>query len=74
MALLDFDNGEMPARRDSNDLMFYDITTSDQSSDTVIFSETSRQQDERVRKNSPYGHLKTWRLIKIIVKSNDDVR
>jgi hypothetical protein len=36
--------------------------------------ETSKEQDERVRKNSPFGHLKTWKLIKIIVKSNDDVR
>jgi len=27
-----------------------------------------------VRKNSPYGGLKTWKLMKIIVKSNDDVR
>jgi hypothetical protein len=36
--------------------------------------ETSDEQDERVRKNCPFGHLKTWRLIKIIVKSNDDVR
>jgi len=24
--------------------------------------------------NSPFGHLKTWRLIRVIVKSNDDVR
>ena len=56
-------------------MMFYDNErSSERSGDTVIFSETSRQQDERVRKNSPYGHLKTWRLIKIIVKSNDDVR
>lgn len=39
-----------------------------------IFIETSKEQDERVRRNSPFGHLKTWKLIKIIVKSNDDVR
>ena len=40
----------------------------------TIFIETSKEQDERVRKNSPFGGLKTWRLIKLIVKSNDDVR
>lgn len=39
-----------------------------------IFLETSKEQDERVRLNSPYGALKSWKLIKIIVKSNDDVR
>ena len=27
-----------------------------------------------MRRNSPFGNLKTWKLIKIIVKSNDDVR
>ena len=40
----------------------------------TVFVETSKEQDERVRKNSPFGQLKTWRLVKIIVKSNDDVR
>ena len=35
----------------------------------TIFIETSKEQDERVRKNSPFGGLKTWRLIKLIVKS-----
>eukprot|EP00351_Strombidinopsis_sp_SopsisLIS2011_P006038 CAMPEP_0116879196 /NCGR_PEP_ID=MMETSP0463-20121206/10987_1 /TAXON_ID=181622 /ORGANISM="Strombidinopsis sp, Strain SopsisLIS2011" /LENGTH=127 /DNA_ID=CAMNT_0004528257 /DNA_START=2313 /DNA_END=2696 /DNA_ORIENTATION=- len=39
-----------------------------------IFMETSKEQDERVRRNSPFGNLKTWKLIKMIVKSNDDVR
>ena len=39
-----------------------------------IFLETSKEQDERVRKNSPFSNLKTWRLLKVIVKSNDDVR
>ena len=31
-------------------------------------------QAERIRKNSPYGHLKTWALIHVIVKSGDDLR
>ncbi len=39
-----------------------------------IFLETSIEQEARVRQNSPFGHLKTWRLIRVIVKSNDDVR
>lgn len=39
-----------------------------------VFLETSKEQDERVRRNSPYSNLKTWRLLKVIVKSNDDVR
>lgn len=39
-----------------------------------VFSQTCAQQEARVRKNSPYGHLLTWRLMRVIVKSNDDVR
>jgi phosphatidylinositol kinase/protein kinase (PI-3 family) len=56
-------------RRGSNDA-FYD----ERPKENTIFPEISREQDERVRKNSPFGSLKTWRLLKIIVKSNDDVR
>lgn len=40
----------------------------------TIFLETSREQDVRVKAASPYGSLKSWKLLKIIVKSNDDVR
>jgi len=54
---------------DNNDVDFYQ----DRSVNN-IFMETSKEQDERVRKNSPFGNLKTWRLLKMIVKSNDDVR
>jgi phosphatidylinositol kinase/protein kinase (PI-3 family) len=39
-----------------------------------IFLETSKEMDERIRANSPFKHLRTWRLMKVIVKSNDDVR
>ena len=46
----------------------------DERPNNTIFVETSKEQDERVRRNSPFGQLKTWRLIKVIVKSNDDVR
>lgn len=39
-----------------------------------IFLESSKEQDARVRANSPFRNLRTWKLMKIIVKSNDDVR
>ena len=39
-----------------------------------IFLETSKEQDVRVRANSPFKHLTTWSLMRVIVKSNDDVR
>jgi len=39
-----------------------------------VFPETSKEQEERIRRNSPYGGLLTWKLFRVIVKSNDDVR
>jgi hypothetical protein len=39
-----------------------------------VFAETSKEQEERIRKNSPYGGLLTWKVLRIIVKANDDVR
>ena len=41
---------------------------------TNVFLETSKEQEERIRSNSPFGGLRTWRLLKVIVKSNDDIR
>eukprot|EP00911_Craspedida_sp_UC1_P001890 UC1_evm1s1451 len=32
------------------------------------------QKVSRIRRHSPYGHLPTWRLIPVIIKSGDDLR
>ena len=42
--------------------------------ENFLYSETSDQQEERIRKNSKYGELKSWRLFRIIIKSGDDLR
>lgn len=39
-----------------------------------LFSETHEQQSERLRGQSIFGSLKTWKILKIIVKSGDDMR
>lgn len=39
-----------------------------------IFLETYNEMEERIKKQSPFKHLKTWKIISFIVKSNDDVR
>jgi hypothetical protein len=39
-----------------------------------VFAETSKEQEQRIKKNSPYGGLVTWKLLRIIIKANDDVR
>jgi phosphatidylinositol 4-kinase B len=39
-----------------------------------VFTETAKEQEARIRRNSPFGGLLTWKLMRIIVKSNDDIR
>ena len=39
-----------------------------------LFKETFDQCSERIRKNSVFGPLKTWKIAKLIVKSGDDLR
>ena len=39
-----------------------------------MFKEFSKQQETRIRANSRFGHLKTWKLARVIVKSGDDMR
>lgn len=36
--------------------------------------ETAAEQEKRIRKQSIFGHLKTWKLLRIIVKAGDDLR
>ena len=36
--------------------------------------ENSAEQERRIRKQSIFGHLKTWKLIRLIVKSGDDLK
>ena len=38
------------------------------------FKESFKEQAKRIRKESPYGKLKTWSLLHVIVKSGDDLR
>jgi phosphatidylinositol 4-kinase len=41
---------------------------------SVVFKERWRHKEERIRRDSPVGHLEGWRLVPVIVKSNDDLR
>lgn len=40
----------------------------------ILKYETAQDQEARIRETSPYGHFKTWRLLRVIVKSGDDLR
>ena len=39
-----------------------------------VFGERWSRKEERLRQQSPDGHLPNWRLLPVIVKSNDDLR
>ena len=39
-----------------------------------LFKESFEIAKERLRSRSPFGHLKTWNLIQVIVKCGDDLR
>jgi hypothetical protein len=39
-----------------------------------LFKELSKEQDDRIKSQSRYGNLRTWKLARIIVKSGDDLR
>ena len=39
-----------------------------------LYNETFEQQSEKLRKASIFGSLKTWKIMKMIVKSGDDLR
>lgn len=40
----------------------------------IVFKEKWRKKEARIRKNSPIGHMKGWKLVPVIVKSDDDLR
>ncbi|CAI5733596.1 unnamed protein product [Peronospora destructor] len=40
----------------------------------VIFKERWADKERRIQATSPYGHLPGWRLLPVIVKSDDDLR
>ncbi len=39
-----------------------------------LFQEPWDEKNKRIRESSPYGHLSTWRLLPVIVKTGDDLR
>lgn len=44
------------------------------SEQSTLFGESSKEQKERIRKESPFGHFKSWRLVHLIVKSGDNLK
>lgn len=40
----------------------------------VIFREAWARKSARVKQQSPFGHLPGWKLVPVIVKSEDDLR
>ena len=61
-------------KHESDILNSNSVDMSVQHESTHKAKETSEQQERRIRKESIFGHLKTWKLLRIIVKSGDDLR
>ena len=40
----------------------------------IVFKERWKQKEARIRRESVVGHLRGWRLLPVIVKTNDDLR
>lgn len=72
--LLSSQNKKKKDKFDNNQIFDKGGALADTNSSSVIFKETSKEQEERIRRNSPYGDLLTWRLFRIMVKANDDIR
>ncbi|OQS01304.1 phosphatidylinositol kinase (PIK-J) [Achlya hypogyna] len=45
-----------------------------QAKPVIVFRERWSEKEDRLRPTSEFGHLPGWRLIPVIVKSNDDLR
>lgn len=39
-----------------------------------LFGESRQEQERRLRNGSIYGHLKTWRLVHLIIKTGDNLK
>jgi len=64
---------ESMERREEEKEVLNNTSSSSQTHDAAR-KETSKEQERRIRANSPYGNLKSWRLMRMIVKAKDDVR
>lgn len=42
--------------------------------DSKVYGESWEERRERIRRESPHGHLAGWQLFSLIVKTNDDLR
>ncbi|KAK3105512.1 Phosphatidylinositol 4-kinase pik1alpha (PI4-kinase)(PtdIns-4-kinase), partial [Teratosphaeriaceae sp. CCFEE 6253] len=64
------------AARMENDAMTGGIQRSGDRDDpsAATFGEAWEQKRERIRRSSPYGWVKNWDLISVIVKTGDDLR
>ncbi|KAG7401516.1 Phosphatidylinositol 4-kinase beta [Phytophthora boehmeriae] len=51
-----------------------DVSGSDDEKPMIVFRERWSEKEARIRRESPFGDHPGWRLLSVIVKSNDDLR
>ena len=64
---------EVNSDKDSSDRDRHSLVLSQEES-LNIFGEDSNEQAERIRRDSPFKHLRSWKLIHLIVKSGADMK
>lgn len=40
----------------------------------MIFGEDDKEQEERIRKDSPFGNFLSWKLVHLIIKTGDNLK
>lgn len=67
---------EEEAKEDSNQQDHYQMMSVDwlETEPNFLYTELIAQQEVRIRKSSKFGHLRTWSIQRLIVKSGDDLR
>lgn len=65
---------ELDEEAESSDPSFETRQTAGESASVVVFKERWSEKERRIQATSPYGNLPGWRLLPVIVKSDDDLR
>lgn len=65
--------GILPFSKEEHDSANNDKSDEEMNNEENVH-ETAAEQEKRIRKQSIFGHLKTWKLLRLIVKSGDDLR
>ena len=65
---------ESPTGKQGSPLVEHNTTQNISTEVDAFFGESSKDQADRIRMNSPFKDLKTWKLLHVIVKTGADMK